>query len=170
MQPDCSMEWHASTLTPRYGRSRIRIADACCSSLPTTNGLRVSSGRRLTELEERRRHPAFLRSVQRVGLHIVEVQDRIGLVQLDLDRRAARNGPGDVQAFVTVIEKDRWFNHLSLVDACRPCGATAVRGWNAAGIRIRVIREGQVRYVGVMLECNFGCRGRWHWCRQASSR
>src|SRR6266545_1642152 len=49
----------------------------------------------------------------------VEVQDRVGLVQLDLYWRSIRRLPGDVQAFMAVVQIDRRFDELAPVHPFR---------------------------------------------------
>src|SRR5262249_39259601 len=88
----------------------------------------------------------------RVSLDVVEIQDWIGLVQLDAHLGSARHRAGDVQALVAIIEKDARLNDVAFVDAVDPPGVISHRGRNAARVRVRIIWKRQLRHVWITLD------------------
>src|SRR6266568_386625 len=112
------------------------------------------------ELEERCRNPAFLKTRRRISLDEVKIQDRVGLVELDVNLGPAWDGAGDVQTVVAVVQVHARLGHLALIDPVGPSRVARPGDRNAARIGVWIVGEGQVRYVRVTRDTR-GARDRY---------
>lgn len=129
----------------------IDYKDLQCAS-PTGRSAEWSEGRGPA--------PSFLGASGRVGSHEVEVEDRIGLVELDLYLGAAGQRSGDVVAVVAVVQEDHRLHHSALVHARHPRRLCSPAGRNPALGRVRIIRERQAWHVQVTLRAAYCLYGR----------
>lgn len=89
-------------------------------------------------------------------MHIVEVQDRVGLVQLHLDLGAAGYGTSNVQTFLAVVQQHGGFDQLAVRCAIHPGCASAKQRGNPACVTVGVVWERQSRHIRVSLNADRG--------------
>ena len=152
MQRKSTATWSSSALVrPASGPRPSRRGQAPTSNARTR--IRCLSLRRgWLELQEWRWYPALLQAAGCLDADVVKVEDRIRLIELDLDLGAARHGTGHVQPLVAVIQQDRGLDELALVHAVDQCFIAAPGRGNTTLAWVGVVRERQLGHVGVSLD------------------